>query len=285
MSGPWNRRVFVKLWSQFFCVFICCFLAVTTYSLPAEVELDRFIIAAKKHIDGADFVAAESYLLRAKELNIELPAEFYYSYGQVLQHKGEPLAARQNLERYIEKAGKEGEFYSKALESINSIEELGVRPVAEPSANLDWSKAADTMKKENGYLREMRELYLTDNDLEALELHINSLLSVYHIGNGPNLKNSTPLQYVTSISVGNGVIISSIKSKESADGEVRTISNKFSVFGVNPYIKYDCSEEELSCWITHPQDGTQWIRLVHDSDVAKELNKALTHLIKEMQKG
>ncbi len=273
------------------CVLILC--SSNAVGLPPEIELDRFIIAAKKHILEKQYVEAEDYLLRAKNLGVELPTDFYYAYGQVLFHKKQTVDARHYLETYVEKVGKDGDFYQESLELINTIEEKESAKEKEKQttesvtkkAKLDWSSVAKSMKVENGYIEELKSFYLTQDEREALQLHINSLLSVYHIGNVPHLKRVASMSYVTSLSLSDNMIYASVLNAKKNSSDLRAVSSKFSVFGVNPYVDYGCESEAMNCWIAHPVDGTKWIRIINDSDAAKELVKALTYLIKVMQRS
>jgi tetratricopeptide (TPR) repeat protein len=257
-----------------------------TQALSPEVEADRFILAVKQLIKEGEYEKAENYLNRIQELEVDPPPDFYYAFGLVYKKRFEPFEARKFLEQYIEKVGSEGEFYTDALVAINSLEEDAAKPPPPPAkANIDWSKAAKFLKVESSYIKDFRDLYLTESSKEALELHLNSLLSVYHVGNGPNLKVNSRISYVTSININNDYIVASVHTQERGTKQTLISSSRFSVFGINPYVDYGCNSKGLRCWVSSPLDGSQWIRIIHDYDAAKEIVKALTSLIKEMQKG
>lgn len=271
---------------QFLIGSLLLLLSGLSYGLSPAVEADRFMLAAKQYLNESNYVEAEKYLDRIGKLQVEPPIDYYYAFGVVYNKQDNIFDAKKFFEQYVEKAGSEGEFYIDALKAINALEVEKDKPkpvTVEPK--IDWSQAAAAMKVESGYVKDLRDLYLTESSEEALELHLNSLLSVYHVGNGPNLKTNKRVSYVTSISISGDHIVSSVSNLDSVSKKKFVTSSRFSVFGVNPYVTSGCNSTELSCWVSHPQDGSQWIRIIHDSDAAKQIVKAVTFLIKEMQKN
>ena len=56
------------------------------------------------------------------EKRLELPAEFYYRSAQVARKTHRPVRAVQMVTRYLELAGRDGEYYMDALELLNAAE-------------------------------------------------------------------------------------------------------------------------------------------------------------------
>lgn len=64
------------------------------------------------------------------------------------------------------------------------------------------------------------------------------------------------------------------------------MSNRsLSVFGVDPYLQYECSPQGIECTVNNPAGGGTWLTIVRDPKGAQELAKALSFLLRNLQKG
>ncbi len=58
------------------------------------------------------------------------------------------------------------------------------------------------------------------------------------------------------------------------------------VYGVDPFIKYNCDYDRYICWLYHPiNQHDRWILLDRNDDAAKELSEAMGRLIQSVQGG
>lgn len=82
------------------------------------MEADRLLFSAAKHLGSSE---ATVEFKTIQNLNIELPPEYYYQYGKHLYWTGNLAEAKNIIEKYLEKAGRKGQFYRDALEVKTSI--------------------------------------------------------------------------------------------------------------------------------------------------------------------
>ena len=94
--------------------------ALPAMALPPEMEADRLLLSAAKHLGSPE--ATEEFK-KIRELNIELPTNYYYYYGKHQYETVNLEEANKNIEKYLEKAGRDGQFYKDSLEMITAIEE------------------------------------------------------------------------------------------------------------------------------------------------------------------
>ena len=78
------------------------------------------LISAAKHL-GSPEAAAEFEKIHS--LNTKLPAEYYYYYGKHLYKTVKLKEAYKNIEKYIEKADRDGQFYRYPLQLMTAIEQ------------------------------------------------------------------------------------------------------------------------------------------------------------------
>lgn len=97
---------------------IVCYLAAPAFALPPEVEADRYLMAAKQEMLAENYDGARDYFKKVVALNVALPDAFYYQYGKVLLKAGDSADAKTQFEAYINKAGRGGKYYVKAMEGI-----------------------------------------------------------------------------------------------------------------------------------------------------------------------
>ncbi|MFZ7110166.1 MAG: DUF1566 domain-containing protein [Desulfatiglandales bacterium] len=98
--------------------------SLSAMALPPEMEADRLLLSAAKHL-GSPQATVEFEKIR--ELNMKLPTEYYYYYGKHLYETGSLKEANGNIEKYLEEAGRDGEFYEDSLQMITAIEEEAKR--------------------------------------------------------------------------------------------------------------------------------------------------------------
>lgn len=265
----------------FFCLSFS-YSAVSATSLPAEHEATRLMIAVEKSIKESNWSKASFQLEELQNLKVDLPSKYHYFNGLVLAELGQFAAAQSSLEQYVVQAEEKGEYYVAALEQLTRIEELSDEEL--PSATRQASiKPADDETSSDGYIKSLQALYLTEDPVHALVLQINSLLSA-HAYTGSRLKKSTERAgIIFSLSVSGRDILLQEKRYQGGQPELRV--NKLNVLGLDPFLRSECSGNELMCWIYHPGNGyDQWVIIDRDEMVLNELVEAFSKLIRLMQK-
>lgn len=265
--------------------------AVPVSALPPDMEADRLILAAEEKLEQQDFEAARGYLHRVSGLEVAPGAKFYYLSGLVALHYGELDQSAGQLTRYVEAAGKEGEFYQEALRSLTKIEE-------QQASREAVSRSQDQMKaiRDNGlggqdkagqaYDAKVQKLYGAATLQESLVLHINSLLSSYPYLEGAikNPQRSPRVEFQVATGDAAQITVMRREFNPTVAGQVALSSNSLDAFGVNPFVSYRCSKVSDQCVIRHPVSGADWIVIARDESTAQELATALTRLIKALQR-
>lgn len=253
-------------------------------ALKPSHEADRLVLAAKEAIDNDDYSQAEEHLRAARQLGIKLPPDYDFFYGKLLRQQNDWTAARTHLEQYADSAGNTGENYREALSLITQIEkDRGGRTEPRPNspegtAEIRWAD------KQQQYVDDIQELYQTPDASQALVQHINSLLKFYAYGDERIIGGSrrgTPSRHRIHTS-DRGEIVSFTKLGTAKEEPFR--ESRFAVYGVDPHVQHQCSRATDNCWITHPVTSERWLQILQNEEVAAELAKAFSQLIKRMQK-
>ena len=250
-------------------------------NLPAEHEIVRLMLAVEASVENSNWEKAAQQLSALEALKSTLPDDYLYFNGLVNAKLENFSLSEDNLESYIINVGKDAKHYIEALKLITTLEahKENLR-----SHSVSESKASPVLTTEarTGYIKSLQALYLTDDPVKALILHVNSLLSV-HAYTGLRVKKTkvrTGLVY--SISVDKGLL--GLQEKNYASGFPTLTATKLDVHGLDPFLKYECKKQKFSCVIYHPADQhLAWIMIENDALVARELVEALTKLIQYLQ--
>lgn len=159
-----------------------------------------------------------------------------------------------------------------ALEPYSSPE-TGFRPVAGES-QLRWSEDST-----EDYLADILAIYPDSDPAQALVHHINNLLEFYAYGDERVIAASrfgTPSRHRIHLSDRGEIITITAGSQSPGQDRLR-------VYGVNPYLRYECMETTASCWVIHPVTAEPWLQIVANRDAGRELTRALAELIKQLQ--
>ncbi|GAB1261880.1 hypothetical protein [Aurantivibrio plasticivorans] len=259
-------------------------MAANSVALRPSHEADRLILAAEQAFDNGSPQRAAEHLEKARQLGISLPPEYDYFYGKLLIQRGDTSDARRHLERYADTVGRDGEHYRDALKLItkadgNTRAAPSNKKMGEEKSEIAWSDGSAQ------YIAKIEQLHGTGSSRDALNGHINNLLRFYaydtsnivaasRLGTTSNHKLSTTQS-------GDVISINRFGNKEKQ----RYDEDRFSVYGVNPYIEYKCTSATNSCWLYHPVSGDRWLQIVNNQEIAEELAKAVTNLIRQMQKS
>lgn len=262
------------------------------YSLPAEMEMDRLMLAAESKLAKQDYDAAQDYLKRIGDLKVEPQPRYYFLSGQVALHYGELEKAKIELSRYVEEAGREAEFYEPALEMITQVEEkLSDQQAAQESREQVKeikSSAGIRLTDTQGqsYDQRIQKLYMAPDVQSGLVLHVNSLLKsyVYLEGRVKNPETSNRQEYSVSVKAPSQILVSKTERRPSESSQSSISVSALEAFGVNPFITFRCSKAADKCIIKHPVSGKDWMTIARDEAGAADLAQALTRLIKALQR-
>jgi len=154
-----------------------------------------------------------------------------------------------------------------------------------PAAQAEDSVASLSSSEQANYLAELKALYLTDSERQALLAHSNSLLDSYALRAAYQVGQPRREDRVYQLQVsapGELLLRSEVRSQ---DGTLRVSNQRLSVYGVDPYIRYECPRTGISCELHNPHDGRPLLSIRRDHQGAAELAKALSFLIRNLQRG
>ena len=111
------------------CVLILTVVLIgveATAQLPPDIQADRYLIQAERHIGNRDYTAAKAALDRILELqathDLALPEAFWFKHAEVAQQAGDYAEAVESATRYLTTAGRDGAHYREALELLDQAE-------------------------------------------------------------------------------------------------------------------------------------------------------------------
>ena len=112
--------------------------------LPAEIQVDRYMVQAERQIRNEEFAAAFRTLNRVLELyeahDIVIPPSFWIQRAEVAMGAGQPVAALEASARYLELEGRDGEQYNEALDLLDRA----FAQACTPEAMTETLEALDT---------------------------------------------------------------------------------------------------------------------------------------------
>jgi len=142
----------------------------------------------------------------------------------------------------------------------------------------------DTSEAER-YLSDLKALYMVSSERDALLAHSNGLLDTYalRVAYQVGVPNPQDLHYRLS-AAGSGEL--QVREEVRGPGSGIAVRNRsLSVYGLDPYLSYRCPPQGPACIIDSPADGTPLVTILRDPKGAEELAKALSFLIRNLQKG
>lgn len=256
-------------------------IGASAADLPPEHEVRRLIIAVDGAIEDERWPDASRYLNRLQSLEADKPDDYQFFRGRVMLQGGQLNEAQSALETYVTRAGAEGQYYDKALQLITGIEEerrLKPEPVSTDAiATLEPAERMD--------VEALKSLYLKDSDQAALAAHVNSLLSHAEWQPGSIIRQEPEesIRYQVDVAEDRALLIQEASRIANEGPTLRT--RKVSVFGVNPSVSHACIDAENSCWLYDPRNQSRWLRLNNRPELAADTAKALSELIRTLQRG
>ncbi|WP_284383130.1 tetratricopeptide repeat protein [Litoribrevibacter albus] len=254
------------------------------WALPKEIELDRLMLGVETAISEQQWDKANARLIAAQALDDEMPAVFYFYRGQVSSQLGEYAEAKQALERYLEREGKDGSHYRASLMLLNQLEEKEQKQAQEQIRSASATQLVLQDAAHTDYIEQLKTLYLVESPQEALELHINTLLSNHRYIPGRYRSDRKWMGSLYQIQTHRGEI-AVLEKRANPKGGYSLNQSQVSIYGVNPYVGVSCDSVGDQCWIKHPETGKQWLELEANSKAAESIAEAFSHLLRQMQGG
>jgi hypothetical protein len=135
------------------------------------------------------------------------------------------------------------------------------------------------------YLAGLKALYLTADERKALLEHSNALLETHRLKAAYQVGEVNPQDLAYRLSVGAPGELRIREERRDATGNIAVRNRSLSVFGVDPYLQYQCPPQGIVCIFTSPAGGDPWLTILRDPAGAEELAKALSFLFRNLQKG
>ncbi len=136
------------------------------------------------------------------------------------------------------------------------------------------------------YLSELKRLYLTQDDRQALLAHGNELLRSYALRAGYQVGQASRQDRLYQLRLGESgelLLREELRSEQGTDIAVQ--NRRLPLYGVDPFIRYECPQQGIHCVLYSPVDGSPLLSIVRDRQGAAELAKALSFLIRNLQKS
>ena len=149
----------------------------------------------------------------------------------------------------------------------------------EPAAGLSGAE-------QTRYLAELKRRYQTEDERKALLAHSNELLQAHALRAAYQVGQAQRQDLFYQLRLGAPGELLLCEETRSAQGtDIAVRNQRLVLFGVDPFIRYDCPQNGISCVLFNPADGSPLLSIVRDHQGAAELAKALSFLIRNLQKG
>lgn len=268
-------------WLPALCLWLVAAPLQAGSTLAPGYESDRLLLATEAALTQNQFSAARQYLDQAQALGVQLPADFHYYQARVREHEGQDQKAQQSYEAYVNQSGKQGRFYREALEAITRLK-ARQRDPDRGSQQMVWQDPQHQNLSSDAYTARLQQLYRSNSAEQALLRHVNSLLQFYALYDAPS---ASWQRY--ELALEDRAIQTRLRQEDEHGAESRLKLDTLPVFGINPYLNSGCGKEatyEPTCWIRHPQTGQPWLLVRPDPNGIAEIGRALSELIKRLQK-
>lgn len=260
--------------------------AGSAVALPAEHEIRRLMLATEQALAAENWESASEYLGRLQPLDGELPVDFYFYRGRVMQKSELLNEAQDSFEVYVTRAGQDGSYYKQALERITEIEKLRKdRALAALTNNPNTALQSPVAMIEAAggqSAADLKSLYLAGSEEQALLMHLNSLLQLSGWREDKvivQLDQPADLRYQVE-KRDNGLLIQKITRQQ---GTLLRKSQKVEIYGISPLVKWDCEPSLATCWVYDPRDGSRLFQLGANRGQAEDIARTLGRLIRHLQ--
>lgn len=140
--------------------------------------------------------------------------------------------------------------------------------------------------EQGNYVLELKRLYLTQNERQALLAHCNDLLKTYALRAAYQVGQAQREDLLYQLRLGEpGELLLREETRSKQGTEIAVRNQRVALFGVDPFVRYECPASGISCVLHNPNDSSPMLTIVRDHQGAAELAKALSFLIRNLQKG
>lgn len=278
-------RLRITALGRLLAVLVALLFPLPIMALPAEIEVDRLVLAAQEKLAAGDHAGALVFLERVPPLKVTPPATYHFLSGKSLFLSGRPAEARTALETYVEKAGRQAPAYDEALGLLTRIEEETAHAKA-VSASVPAVPSLEADDRDgSAYDARIRSLYLGMDLRQALVAHINTLLQDHARVPGRIKADAAaaPVRYRVSLQGKGDMTVQIVSQSGGGVSAIRPVV--VNAFGISPFIEHRCSKPTDSCFILNPLDGSDWMQLAHEPAAAADVAMALQRLVRSLQRG
>ena len=200
----------IKQLTLFFIILLLLLnIAHNAIALPKEIKADQYMISVKMYLEKDNHEKALEYMEKIVELDVKMPAAFYFKYGKSLLKTGDNVEGKRQIEKYLELEGRKGKYYQEALILFTEAEEgrkeiLDRHTVVDNDSGLMWqkehTKKRRTPHRASVYCKNLIMAGYTDWRLPTKE-EADTLRRIY-LRNFPipEAKSNTKASYITSTS-------------------------------------------------------------------------------------
>lgn len=146
--------------------------------------------------------------------------------------------------------------------------------------------ASLTSSEQDNYLKHLKQQHATASERTALLAEVNSLLTQHALRAGYQVGYSNPQDFLYSVNVAKqGELVIREEIRNSLNSSLKVRSNHINVFGIDPFVSYACPAQGVRCVIFAEDKKTAILTIVRNQPAAQDLARALSYLIRNIQRG
>ncbi len=163
--------------------------------------------------------------------------------------------------------------------SLLFIITLGLLPVFAASATPVLENT-----ERDAYLARQQQHYGQSNSQQALLARINDLLQQHALLRGYQIGQTDAEDIRFSLEApGKGILV--IREQRLADDQRMSVSHqRLEFFGMDPFFSVRCNNRQIDCELHHENWQQPLLRIVRQPDAADELARALSYLVRDLQR-
>lgn len=147
-----------------------------------------------------------------------------------------------------------------------------------------WAKVELAQGAKAAYLNALMQTHQTPSPRQALLAEANMLLKHYALKDGQQISHARAGNKLYQLSIeAPGQL--TVRTEEKAAGSYQLSSKRYQVFGLNPYVGYECDTSAIACQLRYPGDDSIWLAITKDRAGAKDLAQVMSYLLRDLQKG
>ena len=134
------------------------------------------------------------------------------------------------------------------------------------------------------YLNQLKKQHATVHVRTALLAQINSLLSEHALLRGYQVDQPRAADLLYSVQAPRPGTLQIRLEQRDAEGQVSVSNQLLQLYGMDPFFSYRCERGSVKCSVLHDSRDADLLQIVRRSDAASELAKALSYLVRELQR-